>query len=743
VNLADAPLGALARLDHVYDLVENNIGSEIRAKIAGIPKELDHPLAQPVAKAICLLQYVRSVHRTAENIAAALHPAVGADSRLTEVKEALRALEAGHKVRLAEDGYRIPTPAEDDWERTRNGINPRPGDAHRLYTEALGSFWQPQPSHTLFDSKTFKAGLSIHGREAVGGDLVFHTNLAEDGADFQSLTAELRARSQQERKNVFWAVALNQAIDRETVQLFRSKEMIARKERETKTKDETLLIGEEKVRLRRHQDELRRLLKTSCLAGSVYFRGNDRSPSDHATDVGKSAVEILGAVLPEVFERFKEAAARTPDVKRGLDALFTADNLRGLPPVFGALGLLRDDQGRTVFVTESGPLAEILRRIEERADYGDTVSGRYLTEEFSGEPFGWDFEVVRLLVLSLLRAGKIEATSKGQTIDNATSIEARDLFSNNNVFRQSSFRPKKGIEFEELVKASEAFRETFGSEVRELNSVAIVAEVRRELQRHEDDIASALSDLTRYRLPGDGVLDAALGQTKAILRGSQDAAIGTFNASFRSIKDAIKRAAELRQALTEPRLRDIERAQRALTDAWPFLDTEPDIGEELRASAVTLRDLLGRETFYRELPAIDENTGNIEKEYEQRYEDALAGKVAAYSQAVHQLEQTLGWDALDQEQEQRIAAPLRRGAISGDRVTIPQLRSEYELCDTRLRSAIADLHRVIEGDRLVTVSVGSYFNGGVETEEQLDAALAGIRDECARLIGAGKKVLVQ
>ena len=145
-------------------------------------------------------------------------------------------------------------------------------------------------------------------------------------------------------------------------------------------------------------------------------------------------------------------------MKKGTDALFTAENLQGLPAVFGSLGLLRDEKGKTVFRTESGPLKEVLDRIEERANYGDTASGRYLTDEFAKEPFGWDFEVVRLLVLSLLRAGKIEATSKGQTIDTATGVEARDTFSNNNLFRQASFRPKKGIEFEELVKASEAFR---------------------------------------------------------------------------------------------------------------------------------------------------------------------------------------------------------------------------------------------------------------------------------------------
>ena len=209
VNLADQPIGSVARLDQVYDLVEGNIGSEVRAKISAISKELEHPLAQPVAKVICLLQYVKSVHRTAENIAAALHPGVAADSQFAAVKDALRQLEAANKVRLGDDGYRIPTPAEDDWERVRNGISPKPGDAHRIYSEVLASFWQPQPSHTLFDTKTFKAGLAIHGREIVDGDMMFHVHLAEDGAAFQALASELRARSQQERKNVFWAVSLN------------------------------------------------------------------------------------------------------------------------------------------------------------------------------------------------------------------------------------------------------------------------------------------------------------------------------------------------------------------------------------------------------------------------------------------------------------------------------------------------------------------------------------------------------
>lgn len=744
VNLADRPVGDLVRLDQVYDLVEGNIGSEVRAKIAAIPKLVEHPLAQPVAKVICLLQYVKSVHRSAENIAAALHGQVGGDSQLASVKEALRALEAAHQVRHGDDGYRIPTPAEDDWERLRNGINPKPGDSHRLYQEVLSAFWQPQPSYTLFETKTFKAGLAIHGREITSGDIMFQVHLAEDGKDFDALAAELRTRSQQERKHVFWAIPLTDAIDRETVELFRSKEMLARKERETKGEDTPALIAEERVRLRRHSDELRRLLKAAALSGRIYFRGNDRSPSDRAVDVGKTAAEVLGQVLPEVFDRFKEAAAKATDVKKGTDALFTAENLQGLPSVFSSLGLLRDEKGKTVFRTESGPLKEVLDRIEERANYGDTASGRYLADEFAKEPFGWDFEVVRLLVLSLLRAGKIEATSKGQTLDTVTGVEARETFSNNNLFRQASFRPKKGIEFEELVKASEAFRDTFGSEVKELNASSIVAELRKEVARNEDTVASALATLTAHRLPGGTVLEDAIGQMKAILRGSEDNAIATFNASHRAIKDAIKRAVELEQVLSEPRLHDLERAREAQSNLWTFLEQEADIADDLRMCATELEDLLQRETFFKELPAIEQHTRALELEYQRRFDEALDARVAAYTKAFDKLVKTPGWTEIDEDQQRRLAEPFERGMKRDETgVTIPQLRADRDACDGRLRAAIAELRRIIDGERVVTVSVASYFAGGIETEEQLEAALDGIREECARLIGAGKKVIIQ
>ena len=66
--------------------------------------------------------------------------------------------------------------------------------------------------------------------------------------------------------------------------------------------------------------------------------------------------------------------------------------------------------------------------------------------------------------------------------------------------------------------------------------------MRTRLHRH-------MASSSHRDLPGAAVLEGAIGQMKAVLRGSEDNAIATFNASHRSIKDAIKRATELDTSL--------------------------------------------------------------------------------------------------------------------------------------------------------------------------------------------------
>jgi hypothetical protein len=744
VKLAEQPVGKLATSDQIYDLIASNIPSEIRGKITATKTEVPHPLAQAVAKAICLLQYVKSIHRTAENIASTLHSAVDADSVLPEVKEALLQLVDAHKVRVSDGQYRIPTPAEDDWEVSRASFQPKPGDINRIHADAVVALWEPRPLHNLQDVRAFKAGLSFNGRSVMDEDIAFHVSLAERGTELERQASEARSRSQAEGKAVFWVAGIDEHIDRETVEVFRSREILGRKERAAKTKDETSLVVEEKLRLRTHETELRRLLRDALLAGCIYFRGNDRSPGDAVSTVSQAASRVLGQVLPEIYDRFPEGAARVSS--RDLDSLMTNENLRGLTPIFAQLNLVRDEKGQTVFNTETGVLKEVMDRIENKTSYGETATGRYLADEFEKEPFGWSLDVVRLFAVALVRSGKVKATSKGTTVDSALSVEARSTFSSNNLFRACSFQKRvSGTDINDWLEAEAAYREVFGEQLPELQAGVIAEAIRREVGEAEEKVHEVHSTLLAHGLPGAAVLQAAIDQMRAIRGANEDDAILRFNGAHKVLKEAVKRANELAAALTDPQLADLKRARRALDSHWAFLEQEADLPNDLRAKAKALADMMARETFYRDIAQIEQHATALDAEYQARFEAAAAARTESYQQALATLKGNHAWAELNEEQQSRVAAPLTSRALATmpSSATIPFLRSEVSACPQHLKEAVKASMELIEGNRLVTINLNDFFVGRVESPEQLEAAIGALRQRIEKLLGEGKAVWIQ
>jgi len=406
---------------------------------------------------------------------------------------------------------------------------------------------------------------------------------------------------------------------------------------------------------------------------------------------------------------------------------------------------VREQGQQVVFNVEQNPLAEVLNRIANRTSYGEVASGAWLAEQFAREPFGWEFDMVRLLVIALLRAGQLEATSKGRVIDAAVSLDARNTFGNNNLFKQATFRCKVSLEFTHLIDAAEAFRTLFGREIADLTQAEVAAAIRAELEPRAEVLQAAYTLLTQRRLAGAEMLREALDQIKALRSGSEENAILTFNSAHQELKDALQRSVDLNQALIEPRLYDLDRARTALDTYWPFLDPEPDLDAAVRDHAAQLAELLARETFFRELPAMDQHARAVEQDYQQRHAAAIQTCVSAYTDALTQLQALPEWATLPAEAQQRLATPLARGVDveTAQHKTIPLLRADRDACPGRLNAVIEELWRLIEGHRLVRVAAADFFTGGVETEEQLEQSLADFRDQCLKWIGAGKKVLVQ
>ena len=207
------------------------------------------------------------------------------------------------------------------------------------------------------------------------------------------------------------------------VEVYQSREMLKRRGRTVKTTDEARLITEEGKRQETHESELRRLLKLAILRGAVYFRGNDRSPDELATDLTEHRQRLVGFHPAHCLQPFWRRCGPGADQRPGGRA--HGRQSEWAHAAFTNSISCATEGGRVVFATESGPLAEVAARIANRHQYGESASGRYLTDEFGKEPFGWEFDTVRLLTACLLRAGKVEMTSKGQTVDSATGLDAR------------------------------------------------------------------------------------------------------------------------------------------------------------------------------------------------------------------------------------------------------------------------------------------------------------------------------
>ncbi|WP_373509350.1 hypothetical protein [Thiocapsa sp.] len=272
----------------------------------------------------------------------------------------------------------------------------------------------------------------------------------------------------------------------------------------------------------------------------------------------------------------------------------------------------------------------------------------------------------------------------------------------------------------------------------------IAQTIRETSETHEETLREVVAQLDKHGLPGSEVIAAALSNIVGFRRQRDCQALKAFTACHQALKEAIKRGAELANALTEPALHDLGRARKALDGLWPFLEPEPDLSEDDRDHAERLKDLLARESFFRELPAIDQHTKALETAHQARLQQALDARARAYADALQHLRGTPGWEDVGEDQRNRIAEPLAAYAVAkAPNPSIPQLRADLDACPVRRDKAIEELMRLIDGNRVVKVSASSYFAGGIDNEEQLDQALDGLKEQCLELIAAGKKVLVQ
>ena len=277
-----------------------------------------------------------------------------------------------------------------------------------------------------------------------------------------------------------------------------------------------------------------------------------------------------------------------------------------------------------------------------------------------------------------------------------------------------------------------------------VRAVVLCGRIRKACATPEDDLSTTHKLLLANRLPGASVIQEAVDLLKSVRSGSEEQTILSFSAGHKQLKESRKRAADLTETLTEPALLALGNARAVLRDEWPVLQNETDLDPGFSTRADDLGDLLARETFYKELAAIGQQASALRAEYFRRHTAASEQRSSAYTAALKKVAGVPGWEELADDQRVRLIAPLEACATPASAGTgIALLRADTDACPGRTQKVIQEMLGLLDGNRLVRLDVNSFFSGGIETTEQLDTAIAALREECEKQLAEGKRILIQ
>ncbi len=435
VGLGDLNVGALVTLDRSYVLLEDVIPGSWRHEVDQVAeKHGDDSLEAKIMRVVALCADVPGLPLTNRNLSVVLHPSMSADPIDGEIREALGHLVAEDRVRETDDGYRLQSPEQKDWEKTRRGIDMKPGDAVRLRKRILGD---TLGSMTVSNGRTFKIELHAEREKMSDGDIALDLR---EGSDIDELRQMSRTHDAKDR--IFWAYTTAEDTWEALAELHRAGEMIDRYDNASQTDAHRALLADERKRRDRASSAAAQLLARDITNGITVFDGNvDDAPTG---DLRPAADRLVGGLLTKIYPNLSTFACTVK--KTEILQVLQADNLDGLPDSFGpeGLGLFKITSSGRELVTDSGPIETVVSHIKARQQFGEDQNGGQLDRHFGSPPFGAQVEAVQAVLAAAMRGGLIEVVSQAAQITSATDRRLEQVFGNIPKFRAASFRPAVG-----------------------------------------------------------------------------------------------------------------------------------------------------------------------------------------------------------------------------------------------------------------------------------------------------------
>ena len=706
VGLGGDAVGALVTLDRSYTLLEEVIPTAWRHEVEQVAgAHGDDSLHAKIMRVVALCTDVPGVPLSPRNLAVLLHPSTHADPLEADVRDALADLVKEDRLREGDDGYRLQTPEQKNWEKERKQIDI--GERHKRLRKAL--LRDRLGSLTVTEGRTFKVELSVEREKLTGGDISL--DIREDD-DLDALRVTSRAEGNEGR--IYWAYETENDTFEALVELYRSEEMIDRHKND-QGEAERFLLQEERKRADRHGRVAGQLLARDLAAGTVVFDGTSQEAPDG--ELQSIAQKVVATHLDKIYPRLDEFTAtvkRTDPVQ-----VLKADSLAGLPDCCGADGLsvvtiTRDGHE---LVTDSGPIETVVAHIKVRKQYNEDQNGQQLERHFGAPPFGCSPEALQVVLAAAMRAGLLEVVSQASRITSHTDHRLEPIFAKLPTFRAASFRPAEdtGPDVEVRGEVAEWLQELTGEPVG-LDAGSLAQRGRSVFAPYRQPCTEAKSTLRGAGLDVPAQLDV-MDELLARLSGpDDDLVVETMYERRTDLADGRAAVAAL-ASVVENEMLALRSAIAAHREAFQL--GNPDIEEE----AMALGELLDRARYGDDLAKIKSHTTKIEQAIaskETSLRDAVVEKVKESTETLRTRYPSVDGDVFDE-----VTAPLSRLA---DATEIPLLRANLQGVDGAVRSVSDALDALVATRDVRHVRAAEVWSAPITSETELDAALGRLRE---------------
>jgi hypothetical protein len=796
-GFAKKPIGALVTLDKVFELVEGNLSNEKRTDIHQISERFkndpgDHGWELRVAKAICLLEFIRDLPRTEANLAAVLVDEMGKATPLTEVQAAVKRLDAAKFIRNTEEGWKLQTAQEKNWTNERSGhLDPKPRERNELTRTALQQiFDEPEFKTYRYQNRSFRIGINVD-RTSIGdeGELPLSLCVSDDADELTRRIEEIRTESQQksQENDLYWLFCLTPEIDEFVAQLHASRKMVDKysqlSAQQKISPDEATCLQDEKNSKNGYETRLRDKLTEAMERGTGMFRGVQKDASALGKGLGEILKKLFGQIVPNLYPKLQMGSR--PLKGDEAEQILKAADLKALPNVFyvgdHGLGLVIKDGAKNIICTTAEVAKEVLDYLKSEHGYGnkDTRMGKALEKRFGGTPYGWERDMLRLILATLFRAGEIEVTYQGNRYHNYQDPASRTPFTNNPAFRSSLFSPRQSVGLKTLTQAVQQLEDLTGEEV-DVEEGAIATTFKKVAAEELEKLYPLKATAEAQRLPVLTMLSEYQQTLAGIQSSASDDCVRILTENGKDFGETRDKVRKLREAVDSDAIGVLRSARIAIEQVWQRLASHcssPDV-----ATAVEeLKTLLGSEQFIDSWSEITAKTSTIVSAYKQVYLDLFDRRRTCHLDAIKEIKERTEWtplvplpptenekpdEAVKREQENAkkaimantmLAALLARVGADEDRenvsngttlgkASLTEMESDLVAVDGLKASVLLKLQELslsVEPKPVRRLKIGQFFNKPIRTQEELDATIEKLRESLQKCIDEETVIILE